>query len=147
MKTMDFQILDVIDMKRKNKYIQTTYGVFPLSNFVLRSSEDNTQTHINEEIIKEALQEVISKEQEEHPFSDLKLTQILNAKGYLVSTRMVSKYRRELGIGGEEERMDLHVHSDDDCDCGCDHDHDHCDCGHDHCDCDHDHCDCGHHHH
>ena len=132
----------------KNKYIQTTYGVFPLSNFVLRSSKDNTQTHINEEIIKEALQEVISKEQEEHPFSDLKLTQILNAKGYLVSTRMVSKYRRELGIGGEEERLDLHVVSDeDDCGCGCEHDHDHCDCEHDHCDCEHDHCDCGHEHH
>ena len=132
----------------KNKYIQTPYGVFPLSNFVLRSSLDNTQTHLNEEIVKEALQEAISKEREENPFSDLKLTQILNAKGYLVSVRMVSKYRQELGIGGEEERMNLNVcceDEEDDCGCGCDHDHEHhhCDCGHEHCEhehCDHEHC-------
>ena len=124
----------------KNKYIQTTYGVFTLSNFILRSSEDNTQVHINEVVIKEALREIIDKEQEEHPFSDLKLTQILNAKGYLASTRMVGKYRRELGIGGEEERLNLNVCGDDDHHCDCGHDHDHCDCEHDH-------CDCGHHHH
>lgn len=128
----------------KNKYIQTTYGVYPLSNFVLRSSQDNTQSHINEEIIKEALQEAIGREKEEHPFSDLKLTQILNAKGYLVSCRMVAKYREELGIGSEEARLNLNVCCDHE-DCGCDHEQDHCDCGHDH---DHDHnCHCGHHHH
>ncbi len=117
----------------KNKYVQTTYGVFPLSNFVLRSSEDNTQTHINEEIVKSALLEALDKEREESPYSDLKLTQILNAKGYLVSVRMVAKYREELGIAGEEARLNLNVHSEDedehhhdhdhDCDCGCDHHH------------------------
>lgn len=125
----------------KNKYVQTAYGVYPLSNFVLRSSQDNTQSHINEEIIKEALQEAIAKEQEEHPFSDLKLAQILNAKGYLVSVRMLSKYREELGIGGEESRLNLNVCCDDD-DCDCDHDH--CDCDHEHCD--HDDCHCHHDH-
>ena len=132
----------------KNKYVQTTYGVFPLSNFVLRSSQDNTQTHLNEEIVKEALQEAVEKEQEENPFSDLKLTQILNAKGYLVSVRMVAKYREELGIGGEEARLNLNVQSEDSCDCGCDHDHDHehhCHCGHDHCE--NEHCDCEQHEH
>ena len=126
----------------KNKYVQTTYGVFPLSNFVLRSSEDNTQEHINEEIVKSALTEAIEKEREENPFSDLKLTQILNAKGYLVSVRMVGKYREELGIGGEEARMNLNIHEDE-CDCGHEHHHD-CDCG---CEHEHDHdCHCGHHH-
>ncbi len=114
----------------KNKYVQTTYGVFPLSNFVLRSSEDNTQTHLNEEIVKAALQDALAKEREEAPYSDLKLCQILNAKGYLVSVRMVAKYREDLGIAGEEGRLNLNVVCEDDCDC--DHDHDHCDCGHEH---------------
>ncbi len=117
----------------KNKYVQTTYGVFPLSNFVLRSSEDNTQTHLNEEIVKAALKEALEKEREEHPYSDLKLTQILNAKGYLVSVRMVAKYREDLGIAGEEARLNLNVHEPDREDCDCDHEHEHdCDCGHHH---------------
>lgn len=122
----------------KNKYVQTTYGVFPLSNFVLRSSKDNTQEQINEEIIKDALVEAIDKEREENPYSDLKLTQILNAKGYLVSVRMVAKYREELGLGGEEARMNLNVHvEEEDCGCGCGHDHEHEHHHHDH------NCDCG----
>lgn len=127
----------------KNKYVQTPYGVFPLSNFVLRSSQDNTQSHLNEEIVKEALREAVEQEREESPFSDLKLTQILNAKGYLVSVRMVAKYREELGIGSEESRLNLNCCTEEE------HDHDHCDCGYDHCEDDHDHhhhsCDCGQH--
>lgn len=114
----------------KNKYVQTTYGVYPLSNFLLRSTDDKTQSRVNAEIIKVALKEAIEKEREENPFSDLKLTQILNAKNYLVSVRMVAKYREELGIGGEESRMNLNCDEEE-------HHHHDCDCG----------CDCGHHHH
>jgi len=131
----------------KNKYIQTTYGVFSLSNFVLRSSQVDTQSLLNEEVIKLALQNALTMEKEEHPFSDLKLTQILNARGYIVSARMVAKYREELGIGGEEARLNLNCGCEDeecehdhDCDCGCDHDHEHHHHHHDH------DCHCGYHH-
>ena len=107
-----------------------------MSNFVLRYSQDNTQSHLNEEIVKEALREAVEQEREESPFSDLKLTQILNAKGYLVSVRMVAKYREELGIGSEESRLNLNCCTEEE------HDHDHCEDDHDH---HHHSCDCGQH--
>ena len=111
----------------KNKYVQTPYGVFSLSNFVLRSSQDNTQSHLNQEIVKVALKEALDSERPESPYSDLKLCQILNARGYLVSVRMVEKYRQELGYGREEERLDM-GYTEEDCDCGHHHHHENCDC-------------------
>jgi len=107
----------------KNKYVQTPYGVFSLSNFVLRSSQDNTQSHLNQEIVKVALKEALDSERPENPYSDLKLCQILNARGYLMSVRMVEKYRQELGYGREEERLNLGIQEIDDC--GCEEHHHH----------------------
>lgn len=132
----------------KNKYMQCPYGVFPMSYFVLMDHDDKTQEHINRNVVKNAIQEILVQEREEAPYSDHKLMQILNSRGYPVSSRMVQLYREELGIADAHSRLNLNMteeecssrlhehHHDEEDECSCGHHHhdeEDCSCGHHHC--------------
>ncbi|WP_019240266.1 MULTISPECIES: RNA polymerase factor sigma-54 [Bacillus] len=88
----------------QGKYIQTPWGMFPLkyffnSNVTKKSEENTTATQV-----KLMIQKMIHEENTLQPLSDLEITEILNRKGITISRRTVAKYRKALGIAGQNKR-------------------------------------------
>ena len=86
----------------REKYLQCSRGVFPLSYFFSRQSSGGTSVHQ----IKALLARLIDSEDKRRPLSDQKLSVLLEGHGYEISRRTVAKYRDELGIssaGGRKE--------------------------------------------
>ena len=54
--------------------------------------------------IKTRLTQLVAQEDKEHPLSDQKLCQLLEAEGCTISRRTVAKYRDELGISSASGR-------------------------------------------
>lgn len=82
----------------KDKYISSPRGIFPLSFFF---SGNNTMSGYS----KELLAELIAGEVPCAPYSDAQLCELLAEQGVELSRRCVAKYRAELGIGGQKQRM------------------------------------------
>ncbi len=81
----------------RDKYLQCSRGVFPLSHFFSRNvggeGEDTTAHQV-----KARLQTLMDGEDKKKPLSDQKLCDILNAEGMKLSRRTVAKYRDALGL-------------------------------------------------
>ena len=92
--------LDVSTVSRvsKSKYVQTRWGVFPLSYFFNDSYTTVEGEELTTREIKLALREVIAAEDKQKPLSDDALKEALAAKGYPIARRTVSKYREQMGI-------------------------------------------------
>ena len=92
--------LDISTISRvsNSKYVQTHWGTFPLKYFF----SDGFTTKSGEEIstfeIKNALKDLIDKEDKKHPLSDQALTEELNKQGYPLARRTVAKYREQFGL-------------------------------------------------
>lgn len=87
-----------------HKYLQCSWGVYPLSFFFSRSvsrSENGLSSSsqgINAAAIKLALREIIADEDPKKPYSDRLLSEKLASRGITISRRTVAKYREEEGI-------------------------------------------------
>ena len=87
-----------------HKYLQCSWGVYPLSFFFSRSvsrSENGLSSSsqgINAAAIKLALREIIAGEDPKKPYSDRLLSEELASRGITISRRTVAKYREEEGI-------------------------------------------------
>lgn len=89
--------VSTVSRVRNSKFVQTTYGTYPLSWFF--SSKvvlDGDEVSVRK--IKGALQEIISAEDKREPLSDDKLTSLLRQQGFDIARRTVAKYREQLGI-------------------------------------------------
>lgn len=87
----------------REKYLQCARGVYPLSFFFSRevgSTGEGNSAHQ----IKTRLTQLVAQEDKEHPLSDQKLCQLLEAEGCTISRRTVAKYRDELGISSASGR-------------------------------------------
>jgi len=83
----------------RNKYLQCSYGTFPLRHFFvqgLRGTGDAEDTSSHN--IKGVIRELIAGENKEEPLSDQKIADILVKQGTEISRRTVAKYRDQLGI-------------------------------------------------
>ena len=77
-----------------NKYALLPNGrLIPLSDFFDSSLS-----------IKDVLREVIAGEDAKRRFSDDELAHLMQARGYSMARRTVTKYREEMGIGSSRER-------------------------------------------
>ncbi|TCS81771.1 RNA polymerase factor sigma-54 [Tepidibacillus fermentans] len=87
-----------------NKYVQTPKGTFELKFFFTHgiTAKNGEFTSVNE--VKRQLQELIENEDKRKPYSDQKLTELLNQKGVEISRRTVAKYREELEIPSSAKR-------------------------------------------
>ena len=88
--------LSVISRATAAKYVSTPYGVFPLKKFFSEKVNDEEDASSHE--IIEAIKKIISEESKRKPLSDEAITAALNAKGYSLARRTVSKYREKVGI-------------------------------------------------
>lgn len=83
----------------QGKYLQCTWGVFPLNYFFTKgveSSEDNGQ--VAAVGVQARIKEIVAAEDKKKPLSDQKITEKLMAEGIKISRRTVAKYRDACGI-------------------------------------------------
>ena len=84
----------------KEKYIQCSWGVFPLNYFFVSSIHTRSSEETTPEKIKSQIQDILSKEDPSAPLSDRCITEDLNQLGFEISRRTVAKYREAMGIPG-----------------------------------------------
>ena len=82
----------------KDKYIQCSMGVYPLSYFFSRSLGTGGDDGASPDAAKALLKKLIAGEDRKKPLSDQKLCELMTAQGCPLSRRTVAKYRDELHI-------------------------------------------------
>jgi len=92
--------LDISTVSRvaNSKYIQTHFGIYPLKFFFSEGLQTDSGEEVSTREIKRILQDCIDNEEKRHPFTDERLTEILQEKGYQIARRTVAKYREQLNI-------------------------------------------------
>lgn len=89
----------------KGKYLSSPKGIMPLKNLFLATNK-NTNANENIEVtrIKEAILDLVNKEDKKKPYSDQFITDYLNKEGFTISRRTVMKYRDSLSIPSSAKR-------------------------------------------
>ncbi len=80
----------------KDKYLQCSHGVYPLSYFFSRSLGKGEVS--SPDGAKALLRRLVEGENKQKPLSDQKLCALMETEGCQLSRRTVAKYRDELGI-------------------------------------------------
>lgn len=81
----------------KDKFLQCTFGVFPLSYFFVQGLD-------KKDTIRSRIRTLIEKEDKKHPYSDQTLADLLARDGLTVSKRLVTKYRNEMELPDSARR-------------------------------------------
>ncbi len=92
--------LDISTISRvvNQKYAQTHFGTFLLKDFFSKSYTNTEGKNVAVESIKSVLIECIENEDKQKALTDEELTEILNAKGFPLARRTVTKYRESLNF-------------------------------------------------
>lgn len=90
--------ISTISRVSNSKYVQTSFGVYPLKYFFSESMKNDEGEDISSREIKAILKECIENEDKRKPLTDDKLSELLKEKGYLIARRTVAKYREQLDI-------------------------------------------------
>lgn len=89
----------------RDKYIYTNNGTIKIKDlFTTGLSKASTGEDVSTKIIKDAIKDLIDKENKEKPLSDQVICDILTDKGMNISRRTVAKYREEIGIKSSKGR-------------------------------------------
>lgn len=90
----------------REKYILTSYGTIKIKD--LFTNKINSKTVDTEDVstqsIKDAIKEIIDKEDKKKPYSDERICAELSEKNLNISRRTVAKYREEMGIKSSSKR-------------------------------------------
>lgn len=81
-----------------NKYVQTPWGVFPIKFFFTSGYQTAGGETLANTSIKDAINELVQREDPRKPYSDSEIAQILSERGIELARRTVAKYRAELNI-------------------------------------------------
>ncbi|MBL9081327.1 MAG: RNA polymerase factor sigma-54 [Planctomycetales bacterium] len=87
-----------------DKWIQTPRGIFPLKRFFAGGTTSASGEEVAWDTVRLKLQEVIDKEDKQHPLSDDDLVTELGKHGLTVARRTVTKYRKIMKIPSSRER-------------------------------------------
>jgi len=80
------------------KYILTPHGLMEMRAFFAAGYQTSDGKEVSNAGVREAMQELIAKEEPKKPLSDEALAKALKAQGIPVARRTVAKYRDQLGI-------------------------------------------------
>jgi len=80
-----------------NKYYDTPQGIFPSKFFFINRVVSDIDT-LTVKDVKNKIEKIINSEDKKDPFSDEKITGILNKQGLKIVRRTIAKYRSELNI-------------------------------------------------
>lgn len=92
--------LDISTVSRvaNSKFVQTEFGTYRLKFFFSESLQTDSGEEVSTREVKKILTDLIEEETKKHPYSDEKLTEMLQEKGYNIARRTVAKYREQLNI-------------------------------------------------
>lgn len=90
--------ISTISRVSNSKYVQTSFGIYPLKYFFSESMQTDTGEEISSREVKAILKECIEHEDKRKPLTDEKLADILKEKGYIIARRTVAKYREQLNL-------------------------------------------------
>lgn len=83
----------------REKYLQCTRGVYPMSYFFSRSvTAEGTGAELGGTAARALLRKLIDGEDKNHPLSDQRLCEQMAQNGCPISRRTVAKYREEMNI-------------------------------------------------
>ena len=82
----------------RGKYVQTPRGTFELKYFFSSGIRTKNGDEIASKAVRDAMQEIISKEDKKKPLSDQKVAEELRRMGFTISRRAVAKYREQMKI-------------------------------------------------
>ena len=88
--------------KKNSKYIQTEFGLFPVSYFY-SSGVDGADCKVSATTVKRMMEKLLADD-EVKKLSDSKLAELLLTQGIKISRRTVAKYRSQLGIDNSYNR-------------------------------------------
>lgn len=92
--------MDISTVSRvaSSKYVSTPYGVILIKDLFSEGMINENGQKISTIEIKKILSESIIQENKKTPFTDEKLGELLNNKGYIIARRTIAKYREQLNI-------------------------------------------------
>src|SRR5688500_3675918 len=101
--------LDISTVSRvaNSKFVQTEFGSYRLKFFFSESLQTDSGEEVSTREVKKILMGLIEEESKKHPYSDEKLTEMLQEKGYNIARRTVAKYREQLNIPVARLRKEL----------------------------------------
>ncbi|MBM4175092.1 MAG: RNA polymerase factor sigma-54 [Ignavibacteria bacterium] len=101
--------LDISTISRvvNGKYVQSSVGIHELKYFFSEGLETDSGEEISNKNVKIRIEEIISSEDKEKPFTDEELGEILNKEGIKIARRTVAKYREQLGLPVAKLRREL----------------------------------------
>lgn len=82
----------------QNKYVQTPWGVYELKHFFTTKINGIHGSDTSDAKIKARLRAIIDSENKSKPLSDQAIAEQLQAEGWNISRRTITKYRKELNI-------------------------------------------------
>ena len=98
--------ISTVSRAANSKYVQTAYGVYPLSFFFSSSIKDKDGKEISNYQVKLALQEIVDAEDKKNPLSDDAIVKKLKERNFSVARRTVVKYRSQLNIPSTKYRKE-----------------------------------------
>ena len=87
-----------------NKYVHTPRGLFELKFFFNSAIRRDNKDDIASESVKQAIKKLVSEEDDQNPYSDQKIVEILRDRDIRIARRTVAKYREMLGILSSTKR-------------------------------------------
>lgn len=101
--------LDISTVSRvaNSKFVQTEFGTYRLKFFFSESLQTDSGEEVSTREVKKILSDIIEAEDKRHPYSDERLTEMLQEKGYNIARRTVAKYREQLNISVARLRKEL----------------------------------------
>ncbi|MEM6886081.1 MAG: RNA polymerase factor sigma-54, partial [Verrucomicrobiota bacterium] len=81
-----------------NKYVETPWGVLPIKYFFTSGYRTDDGSRMSNTSVKDAINELVSKEDKAKPLSDSDIVSTLKKDGIKLARRTVAKYRSELNI-------------------------------------------------
>lgn len=102
-------MLDVSTVSRvaNSKFVQTEFGTYKLKYFFSEALQTESGEEVSTREVKSILNDIIGGEIKKKPYSDEKLTEMLQEKGYNIARRTVAKYREQLNIPVARLRKEL----------------------------------------
>jgi len=87
-----------------NKYVHTPRGLFELKFFFNSAIRRDNKEDIASESVKQAIKKIVDHEDDQNPYSDQKIVEILRDRDIRIARRTVAKYREMLGILSSTKR-------------------------------------------
>lgn len=101
--------MDISTISRvvNGKYVQSPQGIHELKYFFSEGLSTDSGDEISNKHIKELIKEIIENESKKSPFSDEKISKMLQDKGIHIARRTVAKYREQLKLPVARLRKEL----------------------------------------